>query len=75
LGISTPTQSKARARARARMLAKGHILTQLQQPSIDYLVTKCGGREGKGGEGTTRQSKSQEGVGGLGNFPSQRRGV
>jgi hypothetical protein len=35
LGISTPTQSKVRARAKARMLAKGHVPTRLQQPSID----------------------------------------
>jgi len=35
LGISTPTQSKVKARAKARMLAKGHVLARLQQPSID----------------------------------------
>ncbi len=30
---------------------------------------------GKGGEGTTKQSKSKEGVGGLRSFPSQRGGL
>jgi len=35
VGISTPTQSKARVKARARMLAKGHVLAWLQQPSTD----------------------------------------
>jgi hypothetical protein len=33
------------------------------------------GRGRRGGEGTTRQSKSKEGVGGLGSFPSQRGGL
>jgi hypothetical protein len=35
LGISTPTQLEVRARAKTRMFAKGHVPTQLQQPSID----------------------------------------
>jgi len=68
LGISTHVQSKVRARAKARMITKGHVLAWLQQPSINKPTTKWGG--GVRGEGTTRQSKAKEGVGGLGSFPS-----
>jgi hypothetical protein len=73
LGIPTPArlEARARARARARMLAKNHVPARLQQPSTNYIATKCGGRGGRGGECTTRQSKSKEGVGGLGSSPSQ----
>ncbi len=34
LGISTHVQSEVKARAKTRMLAKGHVLAWLQQPSI-----------------------------------------
>jgi hypothetical protein len=78
LDISTLAQSEAKARARTRtrtrMLAKSHIPAQLQEPSIDYLAKECGGRGVRGGEGTTRQSKSKEGVGGSRTFPTWRRG-
>jgi hypothetical protein len=68
------------------MLPKNHVPAQLQQPSTNYLATKCGGRgEGRGrynktikvqrrGWRSKKLSKSEGGIGGLRTFPTWRGG-
>jgi hypothetical protein len=69
------------------MLPKNHVAAWMQQPSINYPTTKCGGRGGerrgrynktikvqRGGWRSKKLSKSEGGIGGLRTFPTWRRG-